>query len=103
MDHFSDQNAKPVPPSNPPKLQKKSRTGFMLFAALTVVVIGAVFYLLLARLDRLNREVTQLNTQVQQSNTKAEAASQKASSALGRASQAEQNAQQAASQRDEAE
>ena len=103
MDHFSDQNAKPVPPGNAPNLQGKSRTGFMLVAALAVVVVGVLFYLMLARLDRLNRQVSQLNSQVQQSSTKAEVASQTAASALDRASKAEQNAQQAASQRDTAE
>jgi outer membrane protein OmpA-like peptidoglycan-associated protein len=75
----------------------------MLLAGLAAVMVGVLFYLMLSRMDRLNREVSQLRTQVQQSNMKADVASSKATAALDRASQAEQSAQEAASQRDQAE
>jgi len=75
----------------------------MWFAGLALVVLGVLFYILLTRLDRIDKEVRQLNTQVQQTNMKADVASANAAAALDRASHAEQNAQQAASQRDQAE
>lgn len=75
----------------------------MWFAGLALVVLGILFYVLLARLDRVNREVSQLRTQVQESNMKSDVASSKAESALDHASAAAQIAQQAASERDQAE
>lgn len=75
----------------------------MWFAGLALVVLGVLFYVLLSRLDRIDKEVRQLNTQVQQTSMKADVASANAAAALDRASNAEQNAQQAASQRDQAE
>jgi len=75
----------------------------MWFAALALVVLGVLFYVLLVRLNRIDKEVRQLNTQVQQTTLKADVASANASAALDRASTAQQSAQQAASQRDQAE
>ena len=75
----------------------------MWFAALALVVLAVLFYVLVVRLDRIDKEVGQLNTQVQQTTLKADVASANASAALDRASTAEQSAQQAASQRDQAE
>jgi outer membrane protein OmpA-like peptidoglycan-associated protein len=75
----------------------------MWLAALALVVLGILFYVLLVRLDRVDKEVHQLNSQVQQSTLKADVATANASAALDRASTAEQSAQQAATQRDQAE
>jgi outer membrane protein OmpA-like peptidoglycan-associated protein len=103
MNHLSDQNPKSAPGVSSPSSRGSSRSGFMLFAALAIVVVGVIFFLMLWRLDRLNRQVSQLRTQVQQGNMKADVASAKAASALDRASQAEQSAHQAANERDQAE
>lgn len=75
----------------------------MWFAGLVLVALGVLFYVLLVRLDRVDREVRQLNTQADQTSKKAEAAAANAATALDRASNAEQSAQQAANQRDQAE
>lgn len=103
MNHLPDQHPESRPESGSTDARGSSKSGLMWLAALAVVVVGVLFYVLLARLDSVDREVRQLNTQVQQANMKADVASEKAASALGRASVAEQNAQQAASQRDQAE
>jgi outer membrane protein OmpA-like peptidoglycan-associated protein len=103
MNQLSDEKPISAPEGGSRESRGRSRSGFMWLAGLALVVLGVLFYVLLARLDRVNREVSQLRTQVQESNMKADVASSKAESALGRASQAEQNAQQAASQRDQAE
>ena len=103
MNYLSDESRKFVPEGSSTNTLGSSRSGFMVVAVLAIVAIGVLFYLMLSRMDRLNRQVSQLRTEVQQGNTKADVASAKATSALDRASQAEQNAQQAASQRDQAE
>ena len=103
MSQPPDQNARPAPEGSSDKSRGRSRSGFMWFAGLVLVVLGALYYLLVVRLDRIDKEVRQLNTQVQQTTMKADVASANASAALDRASTAEQNAQQAASQRDQAE
>ena len=103
MNLLSGEKPKSAPEGGPAGPRRPSRSGLMWFAGLAIVVVGVLFYVLLARLDRVNREVSQLRTQVQESNMKSDVASSKAESALGRASEAEQNAQQAASQRDQAE
>jgi outer membrane protein OmpA-like peptidoglycan-associated protein len=103
MNHLSHENLKSAPKGGSPNARGSSRSGFVLFAGLVLVVVGILSYLILSRLDRIDREVSQLNTQVQQTNMKADVASSKATAALDRASQAEQNAHEAASQRDQAE
>ena len=103
MNYLSRENRKSVPEGRSPSTLAASRSGFMVVAVLAIVAVGVLFYLMLSRMDRLNRQVSQLKTEVQQGNTKADVASAKASSALEQASQAEQNAQQAATQRDQAE
>jgi outer membrane protein OmpA-like peptidoglycan-associated protein len=103
MNYLSHENLKSVPEGSSAHSRGFSRSGFMVFAVVAIVAIGVLFYLMLSRMDRLNRQVSQLRTEVQQSNMKADVASAKADSALGQASQAEQNAEQAASQRDQAE
>lgn len=103
MNQPSDEKPKSAPEGGSTNARGRSRSGLLWFVGIAIVVVGVLFYLLLARLDRLNREVSQLRTQVQVSNMKSDVASSKADSALGRASQAEQNAQKAASQRAQAE
>jgi outer membrane protein OmpA-like peptidoglycan-associated protein len=103
MNYLSHESPKSVPEGSSAHSRGFSRSGFMVFAVVAIVAIGVLFYLMLSRMDRLNRQVSQLRTEVQQSNMKADVASAKADSALGQASQAEQNAEQAASQRDQAE
>lgn len=80
-----------------------TKSGFMWFAGLVLVALGVLFYILLARLGRVDREVRQLNTQTDQTSMKADAAAANATAALDRASTAEKSAQQAANQRDQAE
>lgn len=75
----------------------------MLFSGLALLLVGILAYLVLTRLDRVDREVGRLNAQVQQNNAKLDVVSAKATSALDRASQAEKGALQAANERDEAE
>lgn len=77
-----------------------AQSRFMWLVGLVLVVLGVLFYVVLARLDRVDREVHQLNTQADQTSTKAQAAAANAAAALVRAANAEQSAQQAASQRD---
>jgi outer membrane protein OmpA-like peptidoglycan-associated protein len=103
MHQLSDQKPKSAPEGGSRESRGRSRSGFMWLAGLAIVVVGVLFYVLLARLDRVNREVSQLRTQVQESNMKSDVASSKAESALDHASAAAQSAQQAASERDEAE
>ena len=103
MNYLSHESRKSVPEGSSTHTRGSSRSGFMVVAALAIVAVGVLFYLMLSRMDRLNRQVSQLRNEVQQGNTKADVASANAASALDRASQAEQNAQQAASQRDQAE
>ena len=103
MNQIPDQNARPPAESGAAKAHGSSRSGFLWFAGLALVVLGILFYVLLVRLDRIDKEVRQVNTQVQQASMKADVASANASAALDRASHAEQNAQQAASQREQAE
>ena len=103
MNYLSRENRKSVPEGRSPSTLGASRSGFMVAAVLAIVAAGVLFYLMLSRMDRLNRQVSQLRTEVQQGNTKADLASAKATSALEQASQAQQSAQQAATQRDQAE
>ncbi len=103
MNYLSHDKGKSVPEGSSTHARGSSRSGFMVVAVVAIVAVGVLFYLMLSRMDRLNRQVSQLRTEVQQGNMKADVASAKAASALERASQAEQNAQQAASQRDQAE
>lgn len=103
MNQPADQNARPGPEGSSGNSRGRSRSGFMWLAALALVVLGILFYVLLLRLDHVDKEVRQLNSQVQQSTLKADVASANASAALDRASTAEQSAQQAATQRDQAE
>ncbi|MGA8185927.1 MAG: OmpA family protein [Terriglobia bacterium] len=103
MNQLSDEKPKSAPEGGSTDPRGRSRSGFMWFAGLALVVLGILFYVLLARLDRVNREVSQLRTQVQESNMKSDVASSKAESALDHASAAAQIAQQAASERDQAE
>lgn len=103
MNQPADQNARPGTEGSSGESRGRSRSGFLWLAALALVVLGILFYVLLVRLDRVDKEVRQLNSQVQQSTLKADVASANASAALDRASTAEQSAQQAATQRDQAE
>ena len=103
MNYLSHENPKSVPEGSSAHSRGFSRSGFMVFAVVAIVAVGVLFYLMLSRMDRLSRQVSQLRTEVQQGNMKADVASAKASSALDRASHAEQNAQEAAIQRDRAE
>lgn len=103
MNQPPDQNGRPVPEGSSRESRGRARSGFMWLAGLALVVLGVLVYVLLVRLDRIDKEVRQLNTQVQQTNMKADVASANASAALDRASTAQQSAQQAASQRDQAE
>ena len=103
MNYLSRESRKSVPEGRSPSTLGASRSGFMVAAVLAIVAVGVLFYLMLSRMDRLNRQVSQLRTEVQQGNAKADVASAKATSALEQASQAQQSAQQAATQRDQAE
>ncbi len=103
MNHLSDQNPKYAPEGGVTNVRGSAKSGVMLFAGLVLVVVALLSYLVLIRLDRINREVSRLSVQVEQSNKKVDVASAKAASALVRASQAEQSALEAASERDQAE
>jgi len=103
MNQLSDEKPKSAPEGGSTDPRGRSRSGLMWFAGLAIVVVGVLFYVLLARLDRVNQEVSQLRTQVQESNMKSDVASSKAESAFDHASAAAQSARQAASERDQAE
>src|SRR5512146_1168278 len=103
MNQPADQNARSGPGGSSGESPGRARSGFMWLAGLALGVLGLVFYVLLVRRGRVDKEVRQLNSQVQQSTLKADVASANASAALDRASTAEQSAQQAATQRDQAE
>src|SRR5690242_6681195 len=97
MRRFRDQS---IPESGSMNDSGSAQSRFMWLVGLVLVVLGVLFYVVLARLDRVDREVHQLNTQADQTSTKAQAAAANAAAALVRAANAEQSAQQAASQRD---
>ncbi|MEJ2008451.1 MAG: OmpA family protein [Acidobacteriota bacterium] len=103
MNHPSDQNPKYSPEAGPNNPRGQSRSGVMVIAAVVLVAIGLVSYLMLSRLDRINDEVNHLSVQVEKNNKKVDVASAKAATALDRASQAKQSALEAASERDRAE
>ncbi len=103
MNQFSNHNLKSTPESRAPSVRGSSKSGIMVFAALVLVLVGILTYLVLNRLDRVNQEVSRLSAQVAQSNEKVGLASANAASALERASRAEQSALQAANERDQAE
>lgn len=100
MNSFRNQ---PVLEASPRNDRGSAKSGFIWFAGVALIALGVLFYVLLARLDHVDREVHQLNTQVGQTSMKANAAAANAATALDRASNAEQSAQQAATQRDQAE
>ncbi|HEX5412301.1 MAG TPA: OmpA family protein [Terriglobia bacterium] len=93
----------PVPQGGRKNDRGSAKSGFIWFAGVVLVALGVVFYILLVRLGRVDREVRQLNSQADQASMKAQAAAANAAAALDRASNAEQSAHQAANQRDEAE
>ena len=103
MNQFSNHNPKSTPESRTPGSRGSSKSGIMVFAALALVLVGILAYLVLTRLDRVDQEVNRLSAQVEQGNKKARLASANAASALERAAHAEQSALQAANERDQAE
>jgi len=103
MNHLSDHNPQSAPEGETSKARGASKSRTALLAALVLVLVAALSYLLLTRLDRMNQAVNRLAGQVEQNNKKMDIVSAKATSALDRASQAEQSAFAAANERDQAE
>lgn len=104
MNQFLNQNSNPVPEGDGGNARGSSnKSVILLLAGLGLLVVVIFSYLMLTRLDRVNREVNHLSGQVEQNNRKMADVSAKAASALDRASHAEQSALDAAGQRDQAE
>ena len=103
MNHLSDHNPQSSPEGGASKPRETSKSRTALLAALVLVLVAALSYLLLTRLDQMNQAVSRLAGQVEQNNKKMDVVSAKAASALDRASQAEQSALKAANERDQAE
>ena len=102
MNQLSNQNPRSSPEGEG-RNRGLSKSGILLLAGLGLLVVVILSYLMLTRLDRINREVNHLSGQVEQNNRKMADVSAKAASAIDRASHAEQSALQAAGQRDQAE